>query len=139
MFQNCVQHKARQLRRRDAVRALPKIAQFDIRQGHCRCLPIEHRHAQVQFGAAQNKLVEPLYELEKAGKLSNELEKTDRTKSHPGPVDPEGRAFVEGQLLKGGEMLASVWSTAWHNAPPDTFLRAQLIKRQLATSTPAEK
>jgi hypothetical protein len=77
--------------------------------------------------------------LEKAGKLSNEQEKADHTKPHPGPVDPDGRAFVEGQLVKGGEMLASVWSTAWHNAPPDTFLRAQLIKRQIAATASAEK
>ena len=95
--------------------------------------------AVMSYLIAQNKLVEPLYQLEKAGKLSNEQEKADHTKSHSGPVDPEGRAFVEGQLLKGGEMLASVWSTAWHNAPPDTFLRTQLIKRQIATSAPAEK
>lgn len=95
--------------------------------------------AVMNYLIAQNQLVEPLYQLEKAGKLSNELEKADHTKPHPGPVDPEGRAFVEGQLLKGGAMLASVWNTAWHNAPPDTFLRAQLIKRQLATSTPSEK
>lgn len=81
---------------------------------------------------AQNQLVEPLYQLEKAGKLSDEWEKTDRTKPHPGPVDPEGRAFVEGQLLKGAQMLGALWTTAWKNAGPDTYLRAQLIKRQIA-------
>ncbi len=95
--------------------------------------------AVMNYLIAQHQLVEPLYQLEKAGKLSDEQEKTDHTKSHSGPVDPEGRAFVEGQLLKGGEMLASVWSTAWRNAPPDTFLRAQLIKRQIAGGGSAEK
>jgi len=95
--------------------------------------------AVMNYLIAQNQLVEPLYQLEKAGKLSDEQEKADRTKTHPGPVDPEGRAFVEGQLLKGGEMLASIWSTAWHNAPPDTFLRAQLIKRQIGATPSAAK
>jgi hypothetical protein len=95
--------------------------------------------AVMDYLIAQNKLVEPLYQLDKAGKLSDELEKTDRTKPHPGPVDPEGRAFVEGQLLKGGEMLADLWTTAWRNAVPDIYLRGQLIKRQLAGAPPTTK
>ncbi|MEO7415340.1 MAG: hypothetical protein ABIZ81_18500 [Opitutaceae bacterium] len=70
----------------------------------------------------QNKLVEPLYALDKAGKFRIET----------APPTPEGRAFIEGQLLKGGAMLGAIWLTAWRNAPADTFLRGELIKRQAA-------
>ena len=78
--------------------------------------------------------VEPLYQLEKAGKLGDEHAKTRATGPDIQPVSPEGQAFVEGQLLKGGEMLGAVWVTAWHNAAPDTYLRASLLKRQAAAS-----
>lgn len=80
---------------------------------------------------AQHAQVEPLYQLEKAGKFSNEQEKGDRNRPYfPGPVHPEGRAFVEGQLLRGGEMLATLWLVAWQSAPVDTYLRGQLARRQ---------
>jgi hypothetical protein len=95
--------------------------------------------AVMDYLIAQNRLVEPLYQLDKAGKLSDEFEKIDRTKPHPGPVDAEGRAFVEGQLLKGGQMLAAVWNTAWRNAVSDTYLRAQLVRRQIASAPSAAK
>ncbi|HEX2862896.1 MAG TPA: hypothetical protein VHN79_14710 [Lacunisphaera sp.] len=87
---------------------------------------------------AQHAQVEPLYQLEKAGKLSNEQEKKERDRQFPGSVDPEGRAFVEGQLLRGGEMLAALWLTAWESAPVDTYLRAQLARRQ-GSADPAGK
>lgn len=68
----------------------------------------------------QHAQVEPLYQLEKAGKFGHDDQ----------PVTPEGRAFIDGQLVRGGEMLAAVWVTAWRNAGPDPYLRAQLLKRQ---------
>ncbi len=82
----------------------------------------------------QHALVEPLYQLEKAGKLNHD----------DAPANAEGRAFIEGQLLKGGEMLARVWLTAWRSAAPDPYLRGQLLKGQMAekadgTSTPVKK
>jgi hypothetical protein len=84
------------------------------------------------------KLVEPLYQLEKAGKLSDEYEKAGRgAKPEPEPASAEGRAFIEAQLLRGGEMLGAIWLTAWHNSPPDTYLRAQLLKRHSADQHPA--
>jgi hypothetical protein len=86
----------------------------------------------------QHTQVEVLYRLELAGKLSNEQEKADRTRTFPGPVDPEGRAFFEARLLSGGEMLAKLWATAWASAPVDTYLRSQLARRQGLTP-PAEK
>lgn len=67
----------------------------------------------------QHKLVEPLYELEKARKLSNR-----------GEPNPEAVEFLAGQLLKGGQMLGDLWLTAWKEAPPDTFLKGQLMRRK---------
>jgi hypothetical protein len=76
--------------------------------------------AVMDYLIAQNKLVEPLYALDKAGKFRIEN----------APPTPEGRAFIEGQLLKGAQMLGAIWATAWRDAPPDTYLRGQLLKRQ---------
>jgi len=70
---------------------------------------------------AQHDLMVPLYQLEKAGKLNHD----DR------PANPEGRAFIEQQLLTGGEMLGRLWYTAWKTAAPDSYLRAQLLKKQV--------
>jgi len=83
--------------------------------------------AAMDYLLATNALVEPLYQLEKAGKLGRGEQ----------PVAPEGRAFVENQLLKGGAMLGSLWVTAWKTAPVDTYLRTELGKRQ-ATAAAAK-
>jgi hypothetical protein len=69
---------------------------------------------------AQNARVEPLYELDKEKKFSGAM-----------PGSEEGRAFIEEQLLRGGELLSSLWLTAWRTAQPDSYLRGQLIKRQV--------
>ena len=90
--------------------------------------------AVMDYLLAQNRLVEPLYQLEKAGRLSNAQEKNDRSRRFPGPVDAAGRALIEGQLLKGGEMLSAIWATAWKQAAPEVYLRAQLLKRQTAAA-----
>jgi hypothetical protein len=42
---------------------------------------------------------------------------------------PEGRAFLEGQLLKGGQLLGDLWYAAWQQAPEDSFLKGQLNRR----------
>jgi hypothetical protein len=77
--------------------------------------------AVLDYLLAQHKLVEPLYIMDKAGKFRIE---------NGNPPTAEGRAFITAQLLKGGNMLGAIWVTAWRNAPPDTFLRSQLLKRQ---------
>ena len=79
----------------------------------------------MKYLAEQFKQVEPLYRLDKDYKL-------------PGKqgVHPEGYAFMTGQLLIGGQMLGDLWLTAWHYAPPDTYLKTQLAKRKLAKETP---
>jgi hypothetical protein len=68
----------------------------------------------------QHKLVEPLYQLEKAGKFAHGKEEVPT---------PEGRDFIEKQLLVGGAELAAIWQTAWRNAAPDNYLRTALAKR----------
>ena len=70
----------------------------------------------------QFKQVEPLYKLEKEGKLSGRQE-----------LSAEGQDFITGQILRGGQMLGDLWLTAWQQAPPDTFLRSQLAKRKLSS------
>ena len=94
--------------------------------------------AVMDYLRAQNQLVEPLYQLEKDGKLSDELEKSGKYHQDTHPADEAGRKFIEARLLTGGGMLATVWVTAWKQAGPDVFLRAQLLKRQTA-AVPAAK
>ena len=74
--------------------------------------------AAVNYIVEQNKLVEPLYALEKEGGLSGE-----------GDKGMEGQAFLDGQLVKAGQMLGNIWLTAWLEAPKDTYLERQLQQR----------
>jgi len=76
----------------------------------------------------QNKLVEPLYQLEKDGKLSGD-----------GDQGMAGRAFLEDQLVKGGQMLGNIWLTAWLAAPEDLYLRRQLEQRRNETAVAPSK
>jgi hypothetical protein len=87
--------------------------------------PEETFQVAILFLVEANKLVEPLYQMDKDGKLSGKGEK-----------GLEGKAFLEGQLLKAGQLLGDYWFTAWKEAPPDTFLKSQLAKRNRA---PADK
>ena len=73
----------------------------------------------MEYLEAQNRRVELLYQLEKAGKL--------RADGSPG--GDEGREFIDEQLLRGGEMLGSIWLTAWRTAPTDRFLQEHLSRR----------
>jgi hypothetical protein len=70
------------------------------------------------FMVAQNKQVEPLYILEKAGKLDAESYGAK-----------EGRVFLEDQLAIGAKFLADLWYTAYKTAPEDTFLINSLKRR----------
>lgn len=84
----------------------------------------------VGYLVVQNERVEPLYALDKTGAFKKDS--ADGGKA--------GREFIGEQLLRGGEMLSSLWFTAWKQAQPDTFLRAQLIRRNTsAKKTPAVK
>lgn len=75
--------------------------------------------AVVEYIVAQHKLLEPLYQLDKAGKLSGEGER-----------GLEGKAFLEKQLVVGGQMLGDIWYSAWQHATPDKYLEGQLDKRK---------
>jgi hypothetical protein len=75
----------------------------------------------------QFKQVEPLYRLEKAGKLSGRREKS-----------PEGHDFITGQLHVAAQTLGDLWLIAWQQAPPDMFLRSALAKRKAAADAGAE-
>ncbi|HLP78268.1 MAG TPA: hypothetical protein VK327_15290 [Candidatus Paceibacterota bacterium] len=65
------------------------------------------------------KRVEPLYKLEKEHKLTPE-----------NPSSAEGRAFLNEQLVRGGQMLGDLWFSAWQQATEDRFLIDQLKQRQ---------
>ena len=76
----------------------------------------------VSYIVEQNKLVGPLYELEKEGKLTGE-----------GDKGLEGRPFLDGQLVKAGQMLGDIWYTAWLEAPEDQYLQRSLQERNAAS------
>lgn len=80
----------------------------------------------VAFVVAANQLVEPLYILDRDGKLSNK-----------GDKGAEGRAFLEAQLVKSGQLLGDIWFTAWATAPEDTYLEKTLQDRAAAAATNA--
>jgi hypothetical protein len=81
-----------------------------------------------EYLRTQHRQVEPLYQLEKDGKLGQ----SDRT------LADEARRFIESRLTEGGQMLGSIWLTAYRSAGPDTYLRSALIKRQTG-AVPAAK
>ena len=81
--------------------------------------PEEMFQAAMTFILEQHKLLEPLYQLDKDGKLSGE-----------GENGLQGKPFLEGQLIKSGQMLGDIWFSAWQQAPPDAYLKAQLAKRK---------
>lgn len=76
----------------------------------------------------QHSMVEPLYLMEKEGKLGQ----ADGAKVHD-----DARAFVEQRMLEGGRMLSAIWLTAWRGAVPDTYLRAALGRREAAAAKTA--
>lgn len=78
----------------------------------------------VNFIVANNRLVEPLYKLEKDGKLSDQ-----------GDAGAEGRVFLEAQLVKSGQLLGNLWFTAWQTAPEDIYLERELKQRTESAAT----
>jgi hypothetical protein len=77
----------------------------------------------VGYLVAQNQLVESLYVLDKEGKLTGE-----------GDQGLKGRALLDGQLVRAGQMLGDIWHTAWLEAPEDQYLQKQLLERSAAKS-----
>jgi hypothetical protein len=77
----------------------------------------------VAYLVEQNKLVEPLYEMDKDGRLSGDGEK-----------GRQGRPFLEDQIVKAGQMLGNLWLTAWLEAPEDPYLQKTLQQRHATSS-----
>jgi len=90
--------------------------------------PEEVFQAAALFVAAQNKMVEPLYQMDKAGKFSGD-----------GETGLEGKEWLVAQMAKSAQWLADIWYSAWQQAPPDTFLKGQLARRQRAARSAEEK
>lgn len=80
--------------------------------------------AVVNYIKAQHQFVEPLYELESTGALKSEAAATSDA----------GKKFIEDRLYSGSQALAAIWLTAWKEAGPDEYLRAQLEKRRAAAT-----
>jgi hypothetical protein len=72
----------------------------------------------VTFIVEQNKFVEPVYQMEKDKKFSGE-----------GEVGLQGKPFIEGQLIKGGQFLGDIWYSAWQQSAADEYLERQLHRR----------
>ncbi len=66
--------------------------------------------------------------MEKEGKLTGD-----------GEAGLQGKAFLDGQLIKGGQMLGDIWYSAWQQTPPDTFLKSHLARRKHAAAAEEEK
>src|SRR5450432_1724384 len=79
-------------------------------------------HDVVAYLVEQNKFVEPLYEMEKNGQLTGD-----------GDKGMQDAPFLEGQLVKAGQMLGNIWLTAWLEAPEDAYLERQLDQRNAAS------
>jgi len=67
-----------------------------------------------------HRQVEPLYRLDKEGKLSGQ-----------GEMSKEAHDFLTQQILAAAQMLGDLWLTAWQQAPPDAYLRSALARRNL--------
>jgi hypothetical protein len=68
-----------------------------------------------------HRFVEPLYRLDKEGKLTPENE-----------ASAQGRAFLEARLVAGGQMLGDLWFSAWQQTTEDKYLIRQLTERNAA-------
>ena len=76
----------------------------------------------VAYLVAQNKYVEPLYEMDKTGQLSGDGDVEEHVEALP---------FLNNdQLVKGARRcLGDIWLTAWLGAPEDKYLENQLKQR----------
>jgi hypothetical protein len=74
--------------------------------------------AVVDFIVEQNKLVETVYQMDQEHKFSGNDE-----------LGMQGKPFIEGQLVKAGQLLGDIWYSAWQQAPVDDYLEKQLRRR----------
>jgi hypothetical protein len=79
-----------------------------------RRLPGKPRDAYLEYLKSSLLLVEPLYQLDKAGGFTANNKKGT----------PDGREFTKQRLAAGAQMLANMWQTAWEESavdPPDPY------------------
>ena len=81
----------------------------------------------MRFIMEQHKHVEPLYQMDKDGKLSGKED-----------VGMEGLTFLSKQVRLAGELLGDLWLTAYQSAPADNFLKNQLARRHLKETAPGD-
>ena len=77
------------------------------------------------FIMEQHRHVEPLYQMNQDGKLSGNED-----------LGMEGLPFLSRQVQLAGQLLGDLWLTAYQSAPPDSFLKNQLARRQLKDAPP---
>ncbi len=74
----------------------------------------------MRFIAEQHTLVEPLYAMNKDGRLSGN-----------GELGMEAFPVLSKQIRLAAQLLGDLWLTAYQNAPVDNFLKNQLATRKL--------
>ena len=74
----------------------------------------------MRFIGEQHKLVEPLYEMNKDGRLSGN-----------GDRGMEAFPLLSNQIQLAAQLLGDLWFTAYQSAPVDNFLKNQLATRKL--------
>jgi len=97
-----------------------RTAQIVAINGHS-AKPEETFQASMAFIQDANKYVELIYQMDQDGRLTGRSENSR-----------EGKAFLEGQLIKSGQFLGDIWYSAWQQAAPDTFLERTLAERKSA-------
>jgi hypothetical protein len=102
------------------MRATARPAQVIMYKGHP-AAPDEIFPAVIEFIQKTEAEVEPLYKLDKEGKLTPSS-----------PTAHEGKRYLETQMLRSVQLLGDIWLTAWEQAGPDSFLAGQLSKRKAA-------
>ena len=85
------------------------------------------RQLMIYLGETHAQLV-PLYELQKNNQLTGD-----------GESESVGRSFMEGQLVKGGQMLGDLWFSAWQQAREDKYLIGQLTARAAAQTEKSDE
>jgi hypothetical protein len=100
------------------MQAKARPAQVVSYQGHP-ASPDEIFPAIMEFLLKTEKEVEPIYKLDKDNKLSPRSS-----------TAPEGKAYLEAQMLRSVQLLGDIWLTAWQHAHADSFLSDQLAKRK---------
>ena len=102
-----------------AVLSFEEVSGLDVE-----AQPIEYRHGDSPIFAPTK--------MPGLKKYGNVTMKKGVFKADVAATSVEGQEFIKARLLTGGRMLAAIWVTAWKNAPPDTYLKAQLLKRSAA-------